>query len=240
MNILITGGSSGLGKSIVEAAASDKSNTVYFTYRSHKENADAICSQFDNAVAVHCDFTDSASLESFVNQIADFNLDVLVNNAYSGTTLGWHFHKTPVEDFASAFQNNVLPLISITQKSIETFRKKKSGKIITILTSALVGTPPMGYSVYSATKAYIAQLVKSWSKEYIKLGVTSNAVAPDFMQTALTEETNDFVKEQIKESNPLKTILTTEEVATVVLDLINSSSQLNGVTIPVNAGANIL
>ncbi len=239
MNILITGGSSGLGKSIVEFAASDN-NTVYFTYRSHKENADTICSQFNNVVAIHCDFTDSASLESFVNQIAGFNLDVLVNNAYSGITLGRHFHKTPVKDFNEAFQNNVLPLISITQESIETFRKKKSGKIITILTSALVGTPPMGYSVYSATKAYIAQLVKSWSKEYIKFGITSNAVAPDFMQTALTEETNDFVKEQIRESNPLKTILTTEEVASVVLDLINLSSQLNGVTIPVNAGANIL
>ena len=240
MNILITGGSSGLGKSIVEAAASDKNNKVYFTYRNQKENAYTICSQFDNAVAVHCDFTDSASLESFVNKIADFNLEVLVNNAYAGITLGQHFHKTPVEDFDLAFQNNVLPLISITQKCIETFRKKKSGKIITVLTSALVGTPPMGYSVYSATKAYIAQLVKSWSKEYIKLGITSNAVAPDFMQTALTEETNDFVKEQIKESNPLKKILTTEEVAAVVLDLINSSSQLNGVTIPVNAGVNIL
>lgn len=240
MNILITGGSSGLGKSIVEAAATDKNNTVYFTYRNHKENAATICSRFDKVIAVHCDFTDSVSLESFINQITDFNLDVLVNNAYSGVTLGQHFHKTSIEDFKTAFQNNILPLISITQKSIETFRKKKTGKIITVLSSALVGTPPMGYSVYAATKAYIAQLVKSWSKEYIKLGITSNAVAPDFMQTALTEETNDFVKEQIKESNPLKKILTTEEVAAVVLDLINSSSQLNGVTIPVNAGVNIL
>lgn len=240
MNILVTGGSSGLGKSIVEASCTDKNNTVYFTYRSHKENTDALCSQFANAVAIHCDFTDSASLKNFVDKIAEFNLNVLINNAYSGITLGQHFHKTPVEDFTSAFQNNVLPLISITQKCIDTFRKNKSGKIITILTSALVGTPPMGYSVYSATKAYIAQLVKSWSKEYIKLGITSNAVAPDFMQTALTEETNDFVKEQIKESNPLKTILKTEEIAAVVMDLIDAPSQLNGVTIPVNAGTNIL
>lgn len=240
MNILITGGSSGLGKSIVELAAADKNNTVYFTYRKHKENADAICSQFANVVAIYCDFTDSASLASFINQISDFSLDVLVNNAYSGITLGQHFHKTPAEDFNLAFQNNVLPLISVTQKVIESFRKKKAGKIITVLTSALIGVPPIGYSVYSATKAYIAQLAKSWSKEYIKLGITSNAVAPDFMQTALTEETNDFIKEQIKEANPLKTVLTTEEVAAVVLDLINASPQLNGVTIPVNAGANIL
>lgn len=120
------------------------------------------------------------------------------------------------------------------------FQKEKRGKIITVLTSALVGTPPMGYSVYSATKAYIAQLVKSWSREYIKFGITSNAVAPDFMQTALTEETNDFVKEQIREGNPLKKILTTEEVALIVKDLVKASPQFNGVIIPVNAGVNIL
>ncbi|CAM4170943.1 SDR family NAD(P)-dependent oxidoreductase [Treponema peruense] len=239
MNILITGGSSGLGKSIVEMAAKEN-HTVYFTYRNHKENADSICSQYSNSISLNCDFANSKNLKEFLNKIPDFNLDVLVNNAYSGITLGQHFHKTSITEFQEAFQNNILPLISITQKCLETFRKKKSGKIITVLTSALVGTPPMGYSVYAATKAYIAQLVKSWSREYIKLGITSNAVAPDFMETALTEETNDFVKDQIKDGNPLKNILTTDEVAKVVMNLMDASPQLNGVIIPVNAGINIL
>lgn len=240
MNILVTGGSSGLGKSVVELFATEKSNTVYFTYKSHKEEAEKISSVFSNAVAVHCDFINPDSLEKFVNKIPGFDLDVLINNAYSGITLGNHFHKTPVSEFNMAFQTNVLPLIAITQKAIDSFKKKKSGKIITVLTSALIGTPPMGYSVYSATKAYIAQLVKSWSKEYIKFGISSNAIAPDFMQTSLTSETNDLVVEQIKNSNPMKKLLTTVEVAKIIRDFTTVSNQLNGVIIPVNAGVNIL
>lgn len=240
MNILVTGGSSGLGMSVVELLSAEKCNNVYFTYKSHKEESEKICLDFPNAVAVHCDFSDSENLEKFVSKIPDFNLDVLINNAYSGITLGNHFHKTPVSDFNIAFQTNILPLISITQKVIDGFRKKKAGKIITVLTSALIGTPPMGYSVYSATKAYIAQLVKCWSKEYIKFGITSNAIAPDFMQTKLTSETNDFIVEQIKDANPMKKLLTTSEVARVIIGLTNASSQLNGITIPVNAGVNIL
>lgn len=240
MNVLVTGGSSGLGKSIVELLSTENENHIYFTFRNHKEAADSICAQFSNVTALRCDFTDSTTVDEVINKIAEIDLDVLINNAYSGITLGQHFHRTPIIDFEKAFQNNVLPLIAITQKCLETFRKKKGGKIITVLTSALVGTPPMGYSVYSATKAYIAQLVKSWSREYIKFGITSNAVAPDFMQTALTEETNDFVKEQIREGNPLKKILTTEEVALIVKDLVKASPQFNGVIIPVNAGVNIL
>ncbi len=240
MNVLVTGGSSGLGKSVVEILATEKTNTVYFTYKSHKEETEKIYAEFSNTVAVHCDFTDSKSLEDFINKIPDFNLDILINNAYSGITLGNHFHKTLINDFNVAFQTNVLPLIAITQKAIDSFRKKKSGKIITVLTSALIGTPPMGYSVYSATKAYIAQLVKCWSKEYIKFGITSNAVAPDFMQTSLTSDANDFVIEQIKNSNPMKKLLTTDEVAKVISDLVKATNQLNGITIPVNAGVNIL
>lgn len=60
------------------------------------------------------------------------------------------------------------------------------------------------------------------------------------MQTSLTSETNDFVVEQIKNSNPMKKLLTTVEVAKIIRDFITVSNQLNGVTIPVNAGVNIL
>ena len=60
------------------------------------------------------------------------------------------------------------------------------------------------------------------------------------MQTSLTSETNDFVVEQIKNSNPMKKLLTTVEVAKIIRDFTTVSNQLNGVIIPVNAGVNIL
>lgn len=239
MNVIVTGGSSGLGKAIVEQI-SFISDSVHFTYRSHEDEAKKIEHENSKVHAIYCDFENEKSIEEFIGAIDEIKPDVLINNAYGGYTMGDYFYRTPIDDFEKAFRCNVLPLIRITQSAIKIFRKKRSGKIITILSSAIVGTPPMGYSVYAATKAYIAQLAKQWSKEYIQYGITSNAVSPDFMLTELTKQTNEMVVEQLLEQSPLKTILTVDEVAEIVVKLADSSNYINGVNIPINAGSNIL
>lgn len=239
MNILITGGTSGLGRAVVEKAAVEESNRIFFTYRSKKESAEILEKEYKNVKGLHCDFCDEESLDSFIEQIANISPDVLINNAYSGQTLGNYFYRTPVDEFEQAYKTNVIPVIKITQQAIKVFRKKKSGKIVTVLTSALVGAPPMGYSVYSATKAYIRQLALGWSREYIPLGITSNMVSPDFMQTDLTKELDERMVKQIVDSNVLKRALNPDEVAEVIVDLINAPGYVNGVDIPINLGVNI-
>lgn len=239
MNILLTGGSSGLGLAIIKKLAKDPNNTIYFTYRSHKDVAMNIEKVHANTFAIHCDFSVSDSINALLERIPKLNIDVLINNAYTGVTNGNHFYKISADDFAQCFKLNVLPTISITQKVFETLRKKKSGRIITILTSALLDAPPIGYSVYTATKAYIAQLTKSWSKEFIRFGISSNTISPNFMQTELTKETNSFIIEEMEKTHPLKRLLKVDEVADVVNFLLHATNQINGVDIPLNAGISI-
>src|SRR5574344_753616 len=138
MNILVTGGSSGLGRAIVEKFASEAGNIIYFTYNRHKDLADAVVARYANTRSVHCDFTDANSVDNLIGLLPDFNIDVLVNNAYIGNPQGEHFHKTSQEEFLSSFEANVLPVISITQGVISGMRKRRNGRIITILTSSLV------------------------------------------------------------------------------------------------------
>lgn len=240
MNILITGGSSGLGGSIVDRLATDGENKVWFTYRSHAQEAMSKCAGKANVEAVRCDFSSEKDIQAMLSKIGDMQLDVLINNAYAGHALGNHFHKTPIEDFDNAFRLNVLPTIRITQEALKTFRKRKSGKIITTLTEFLIGRVPTGCSLYSATKAYLAQLVKSWASEYARYGITSNAVSPSFMQTALTADTNELMIDKILSVHPLKRLLTTAEAAEVYEFLCYANSQLNGVNIPINAGMNMM
>lgn len=240
MNLLVTGGSSGLGKVIVEKLASDSNNTIYFTFNSHSEVAISMTNMYPNVIAWKCNFTDRTDLNNLCNIISDWELDVLINNAYAGKAQGIHFHKHSENDFLNSFEMNVLPVISITQKVLETFCRKKSGKIINILTTSIFNQPPIGYAIYAANKAYIHQLSKSWSKEYQKYGITSNCVSPDYMQTELTSDTDPRIVEQIRLGHPLKKLLTPDEVANCILFLVNTSSQLNGVNIPINAGKSIL
>jgi 3-oxoacyl-[acyl-carrier protein] reductase len=239
MNILITGGASGLGEAITKAFAKDQANSVYFTFSKSAENAKKIEAGFTNAFPIKCDFKDPSSVSSLKQRIAELRLDVLVNNAYLGEPIKTYFHKIPEEDFSAEFYCNVIPSIILTQEAINHFRKKKSGKIITVLTSFLLNTPPIGSSVYVANKAYMASLVKSWATENIKFNITSNSVSPSFMQTNLTRDVDDRIIEQIAGAHPLKKILTVDETAEAVLFLAYASSQINGIDMVINAGTNI-
>ena len=83
MNILVTGGSSGLGKSIVEKLCSDKKNHIYFTYNNSIENSENICSKYPNATSIKCDFTNDSELNEFIENLKNLNINILINNFLS-------------------------------------------------------------------------------------------------------------------------------------------------------------
>ena len=128
MNILITGGASGLGESITRILSKDPKNTIYFTYSNSELNAKKIELDFSNAFSIKCDFKNSSEVTGLVNKIDNLNIDVLINNAFTGNAIKTHFHKIPNEDFTLDFINNIVPTIRITQAVIACFRKKKRGK----------------------------------------------------------------------------------------------------------------
>lgn len=239
MNILITGGSTGLGRALVEACAENLDDQVIFTYCRHEDEAQALAGRFQNVCAVQVDFCDAQSVDLFAKSLETESIDALINNAYAGNPQGVHFHKTEPEAFSQAFECNVMPVIKITQACVKGMRKRKFGKVINIITSYVVDVPPTGFSVYTATKAYIRQLSKSISKELGRFNVTSNCILPDYMQTDFGH-VEDFQLEQMKEAHPLKELLKPQEVAEIVCQLLKASQQLNGVEIPINAAQHIM
>lgn len=239
MNILVTGGSSGLGKALVKMLAPESGNTISFTYCKGKTSADELESTYSNVHAYHVDFTNISSVDDFAMIIPDLQIDVLINNAYSGQAQGTHFHKTDINDFTKAFLDNLLPTIKVTQACIIGMRKRKFGKIVNIITSYVMDVPPAGFSIYASTKAYLRQLSRSLSKEYGKYNITSNCVLPEYMVTSFGK-VEDFQLEQMISNHPLKQLLKPEEVAEIICSIIHSSQQLNGVDIPINAAQHIM
>lgn len=236
MNVLVTGGSSGLGEAIVRRLAARPETQIHFTFCASEEAANRIVADCPNTTAWHCDFREPSTVEAFCNRIGSMNLDGLVNNAHSGSWVGKYFHKTAAPEFEAAFASNILPTIRITQEAIEGFRSRKSGAIVTVLTSALVGAPPLGTSVYTSMKAMLAQLARVWAVENARHQVRSNCVAPSFMATSLTADTDERVVEKIRESHPLRELLPTDQVAEVVEFLLTGPKHVNGTTMIVSGG----
>lgn len=236
MNILITGGSSGLGKSITECLATmHPQATVYFTYNSSAEAAIEIEKQFGNTKAIQLDFKQEESLQGTIEKINTLNIDVLVNNAVTSLHKN-HFHKTGAEVFSNGFTDNILPVIKLTAAFIKAARIKKAGKIITILSSAISGSPLTGWAAYTAEKNYLLSLAKSWATENVQFNIQSNCVSPEFMDTAINKDLDYRLKEEMIKTHPLKRLLTTNEVADAVNFLVTASPHINGQNIFLNNG----
>ena len=227
MNILVTGGSSGLGKSIVEKLCSDKKNHLYFTYNNSIENSENICSKYPNATSIKCDFTNDSELNEFLENFKNLNINILINNFYSwpkdplmpGTFLTKNFHKMDQNIFIDEFKNNIIPTILITQEAIKYFRIKKFGKIITILSSFL-DTPTIGSSIYISNKNYLKGLAKVWAVENVKFNITSNTISPSFMLTPHTLKMDERLIDRFK--NNSDELMTVKNVSDKISDFLNN------------------
>ena len=238
MNILVTGGASGLGESITTVLAAKPEHTVWFTYCKSKEKAEQLEAAFSNCKGIYLDFTSEESLAAFVNQMKELNPEALVNNATTGIIKN-HFHKIPVDDFRVSFIHNVLPTIQITQEAIRIFRKKKAGKIVTILSAYLVGKPPLGLAEYASNKAYLLEMSKCWATENASFAITANCISPSMMQTSFTSDVDERIVESMVAAHPLKRLLTTNETANAVKFLVEGSEFINGVNLVLNAASDI-
>lgn len=237
MNILITGGTSGLGKATVELLAKD-GHQVFFSYLATEEFtkvAEEMMAQFENVQAEPLNFCEAESVDPFCEKVKDWGIDVLVNCTYVGRPQTTYFHKIAPDEFMKAFQFNIIPTVKITQAALEGMKKRKYGKIINIITEAVIGLPPMGYTLYAANKAYLMELSKVWNKEYTRYNITSNCILPAYMQTKFAE-IDERIIEQMQQDHPLKKLLTVDEVAQAVKFFVDASQQVNGVKLPINAG----
>jgi 3-oxoacyl-[acyl-carrier protein] reductase len=236
MNILVTGGVSGLGRAITTKLASEfPAKTVFATYHSSQTAAQELEQTFQNVKTIQCDFTSTESVFALLQQLESLQLGIVVNNALTGIEQK-HFHKIDASFFVKSFQNNIVPAIQIAQLLIPYFRKQKYGKFINVLSSYVIGTPPLGMSEYVASKCYLHSLSNSWAIENAKYNITSNCLSPSIMRTGLTKETDERIFEEIEAASPLKRLLTVDETADAVLYLCNVSIEVNGQNIEVSAG----
>lgn len=232
--ILITGGTRGIGRAIVEAFA-DQGARVAFTYRSSAEVAEQLKQEI-GGFAFQCDAADFQAAEQVVGDVikAWGGIDILVNNA--GITRDGLMMRMSESDWDQVISANLKSVFNYSKAVCRTMMRQRYGRIINI--SSVIGrTGNPGQANYAASKAGIVGFSKSLAKELATRGVTVNVVAPGFVETDMTDAINPKAKESLLSTIPVRRTAVPEEIAAPVLFLASKeASYITGQILGVDGG----
>ena len=225
--VFVTGGNRGIGLSIARAFAAD-GDLVIVSYRSGEAP--------EGLVGVQMDVTSQESVKEAFTQIEEKygSVDVLVANA--GITRDGLTMRMSDEDFTAVVETNLTGAFRSAQRAISPMMKKRSGRVIFI--GSVVGMlGSAGQVNYAATKSGLIGMARALAREYGSRGLTFNVIAPGFVETDMTAELGDTLRERYVAAIPLGRFCTPSEVAAVVKFIASpEASYITGAVIPVDGG----
>lgn len=185
---------------------------------------------------IKADVSNADEVAELFNQIKELlgPVEILVNNA--GITRDGLLLRMSEDDYDAVLDTNLKGTFLCTKAAIKDMMKARKGRIINI--TSIVGVQGnAGQANYSASKAGVIGFTKSVAREYGSKGITVNAVAPGFIQTAMTDQLPENVKESYLKQIPLARFGTPEDVADVVDFLASEkASYITGQVIEVTGG----
>ena len=233
---IVTGGSKGIGASIVKKLAQN-GYIVVLNYNKSEKEAKEIENKFDNVYAFKADISNydevKALVDFTINKLK--KIDLLVNNA--GIDLIKTINDTKIEEFDKVLKTNLYSAFYTSKEVSKYMINQKKGKIINI--SSIWGI--IGAScemAYSVSKAGLDAMTKSLAKELGPSNIQVNSIAPGIIDTDMNKFLTKEEKEQIISEIPLEHIGNVEDVADCVLFLANAE-YITGQVIQVNGGWNI-
>jgi 3-oxoacyl-[acyl-carrier protein] reductase len=233
---VVTGATRGIGKGIVTKFAEQGAH-IAFTYVSSDEKARALEDELKaygvNAKGYKSDASDFQAAQEFIDSVVkDFErIDVIVNNA--GITRDGLLMRMSEENWDAVINTNLKSVFNITKAALRTLLKQRNGSIINM--GSVVGIEGnAGQANYAASKAGIIGFSKSVAQELGSRNIRCNVIAPGFIETEMTAELGDEVKNEWIKQIPLGRPGTPEDVANVALFLGSDlSSYVSGQVIPV-------
>ena len=236
---LITGASRGIGRGIALKFAEHGAN-IAFTYLSSVEKGEALAKELEafgvKAKGYRSDAADFKASEELVNNVvADFGtVDILVNNA--GITRDTLLMRMSEQQWDEVMNANLKSVFNLTKAVQKPMLKQRKGSIINM--SSVVGVKGnAGQSNYAASKAGIIGFTKSVALELGSRNIRSNAIAPGFIETEMTDALDPKVVEGWRDGIPLKRGGTTDDVANATVFLASDmSAYITGQVINVCGG----
>ncbi len=240
---LVTGGARGIGKMIAKALLEQGARVCIFDVNDAqgKETEEAFADQFgkDAISYMNVDITNANDVSKNVEKILDTQgqIDILINNA--GITRDNLMMRMSLQEWNKVLEINLTGAFICAKSVIRGMIKNRSGKIINV--SSIVGLHGnAGQCNYAASKAGLIGLTKSLAKELASKNIQVNAVAPGYIDTEMTRNLSDKVKQKIVDIIPSGRLGTVDDVARAIIFLAGRQSDyITGFVLNVDGGMGI-
>lgn len=235
---LITGAAQGIGKAVAIGMAMEGANVGIADVNIEKAEitAEEIRKLGVKSIAIKINVSSQdeviSAFETFTKELG--RLDILVNNA--GITRDGLLIRMKEEDWDAVLNINLKGTFLCSKEAVKIMSKQRSGKIINI-SSVVAFTGNPGQANYSSSKSAVIGLTKTIAREYASRGIRVNAVAPGFIQTAMTDALPEKVKDEMKNSIPLGQFGTPDDITNAVIFLSSKESNyITGQVLHINGG----
>ncbi|MCF8720566.1 3-oxoacyl-[acyl-carrier-protein] reductase [Nitrospina gracilis] len=235
---LVTGGARGIGQVVGETLAKMGAHVVLADVNKDgaEQAAEAICKSGGSASAAQLNVSSVEDVQKVFDSISkEFKLlDILVNNA--GITRDGLLMRMKEEDWDLVLSINLKGSFLCSQQAVKQMMKQKDGAIVNI--SSIVGVMGnLGQANYSASKAGLIGLTKTTAREVASRGIRVNAIAPGFIDTDMTRQLKDDVREQLIGQIPMARLGQPQDIADSVAFLVSDRARyITGQVINVNGG----
>jgi len=236
---LVTGASRGIGREIALEFAREGADVVVNYAGSEakaKEVAEEIQAMGRNALIYQCNVAISEEVQNMVKDTIEHfgKLDILVNNA--GITRDNLLMRMKDDEWDDVINTNLKSVFLTTKAVTRQMMKQRSGKIINVASIVAISGNP-GQANYVAAKSGVIGLTKTTAKELASRGINTNAIAPGFITTDMTDKLPEDLKAEMLKQIPLARLGQPQEVAKVALFLASDDSNyVTGQTIHVDGG----
>ena len=225
-SVLITGGNRGIGLATARSLAA----------QGHRVAVTSRAGEVDGLFTVKCDVTSTAEVEADFTtvELAQGPVEVLISNA--GVTDDQLLLRMSEESFQRVLDTNLTASFRLAKRASRSMLRGKWGRLLFV--SSVVGlSGSAGQSSYAASKAGLVGFSRSLARELGGRNITSNVVAPGFVDTDMTAELTDARREQVLASIPTGRTARADEIADVLAFLAgDEASYINGAVIPVDGG----
>ncbi len=238
-NVLVTGGTRGLGLAVAERLAGEGYHVIAAGRRLSPQLADLVARDWPSGKVefAEMDLAQMEAIHPFVRELTGAHgpLYGLVNNAalgHDGVLATMH-----EREIAELVNVNVVAAIYLAKYACRSMLLERTGRIINIA-SIIASTGYSGLSVYAATKAALVGFTRSLAREVGKAGITVNSVSPGYMQTDMTAEMPQDKLETIRRRSPLGRLAGVQDVAEAVAFLMSErAAMITGIDMKVDAGS---